>query len=104
MKNQQDLGNNDQKTSTHSSNNNNSQDLEEFQIQNEMQDEDGYGLALSLSFHPRYKKKKTTSNTSKPQLSLSFPPTVAPTSLLGPINHCSTIEKSHMLKSLQPRI
>ncbi|KAJ6707861.1 HYDROXYPROLINE-RICH GLYCOPROTEIN FAMILY PROTEIN [Salix viminalis] len=85
MKNQQDLGGHNQETSTkrkHSSNSNNSQDLEEFKIQNEMQDEDEdeFGLALSLSFRPTY-KKKTTSNTTKPQLSLSLPPSVTSTLL-----------------------
>ena len=89
MKNQQDLGGYDQETSTkrkHSCDSNISQDLEEFKIQNEMQDEDEFGLALSLSFHPTY-KKKTTSNTTKPQLSLSLPPSV--TSTLLPVTYQS---------------
>ncbi|KAB5561305.1 hypothetical protein DKX38_006262 [Salix brachista] len=90
MKNQQDLGGYDQETSTkrkHSSDSNNSQDLEEFKIQNEMQDEDDqFGLALSLSFRPTC-KEKTTSNTTKPQLSLSLPPSV--TSTLLPVTYQS---------------
>ncbi|KAG5238944.1 hydroxyproline-rich glycoprotein [Salix suchowensis] len=106
MKNQEDFETTDKEISMkrkHSGNNNHNksigqQDLEEFQIPNkrrdadvdedEDEDEDEFSLALSLSFgRPRRSKKKTTLNTTKPQLSWSLPPLVTSLSVTRQPQH-----------------
>ncbi|KAJ6409719.1 hypothetical protein OIU84_009257 [Salix udensis] len=113
MNNQEDFETTDKEISMmkrkHSGNNNHNksigqQDLEEFQIPNkrrdadvdedEDEDEDEFSLALSLSFgRPPRSKKKTTLNTTKPQLSWSLPPLVTSLSVTRqPQHHIPRIE------------
>jgi hypothetical protein len=76
MKSQEDLETNEQEISTkrkHSSNNNNNNSISQQDLEGE--DDEDFDLTLSLSFgRPPRSKKKTTLNTTRPQLSLSLPP------------------------------
>jgi len=76
MKSQEDFETNEQEISTkrkHSSNNNNNNNISQQDLEGE--DEEDFDLTLSLSFgRPPRSKKKTTLNTTRPQLSMSLPP------------------------------